>query len=326
MAAPKYFIFDMDETLAELYSVYYFVASLRLKEACEGEKALCDHLPDTLLASLDKAYDIFVDAILKQEQLVSGPLGILRPGILHIMAHLHRLKQENKVKDVIIYSNNGHLESLEFIRDLIHQHLKTTDLIKECIHWDHPMREEERTTHPGAANKTWSVLKDILVHGNCAAPNTISPADVFFFDDLDHWDLQMNLKSNYYKVPAYTFKASFDRIALAYMEAIEAANVDTQALLEYVVELFARNNNILGNDTFTPLEKIIKLFKQKTPRTAPAINSPSGPTIDSGIALMKYAISRLMPRNRLGGAAKTRRRSARHGTLTRGKKKLKWRP
>ena len=35
--SAKYVIFDMDETLAELYSVYYFVASIRLKETIEED-------------------------------------------------------------------------------------------------------------------------------------------------------------------------------------------------------------------------------------------------------------------------------------------------
>jgi hypothetical protein len=323
MAAPKYFIFDMDETLAELYSVYYFLASLRLKEACEEDKL---PLPDTLLTSLQDAYKLFVDGILRQ----GDSLGILRPGILSIMAALHRLKQANKIKDVIIYSNNGHLESLEFIRDIIHKHLNTTDLIKECIHWNHPMREEERTTQPGAANKTWSVLKNIMISGNCKAEETLEPNDVFFFDDLDHIDLRRYLKNNYYKVPAYTFRASFDRIAHTYKDALEAAHVDTSILLDYVIKLFVENDGIMNNSKLTASDKIIKLFRLKTPGTAAAINSPPPAVTDYGIRMMKSAVSRVASGNKQGGAryprAKTKRRRRIQGTLTRGKKKLKWRP
>ena len=67
-----YFIFDLDETLAELYSVYYFATSLRL------DKATLDK------ATLDKAYQYFVRDILLTE-ISSEPLGILRPGILGVM-------------------------------------------------------------------------------------------------------------------------------------------------------------------------------------------------------------------------------------------------
>ena len=116
----------MDETLAELYTMYYFIESLRLKETIK------ETIPNVLQKSLNKAYKKFVKAIVKEEEL--HPLGILRPGILDIMSTLYTLHKAGKVKSVIIYSNSGHLESLEFIRDLIHLHIGGT-LIKKCIHF-----------------------------------------------------------------------------------------------------------------------------------------------------------------------------------------------
>ena len=54
----RYFIFDMDETLAELYSVYYFIASLRLKETLERvNKDEANNIPESLNTSLNKAYN-----------------------------------------------------------------------------------------------------------------------------------------------------------------------------------------------------------------------------------------------------------------------------
>lgn len=292
----KYFIFDMDETLAELYSVYYFIASFYIHK---DEENISELLPK----SLEKAYKLFVEEILKKE-ISAHPLGILRPGILNIMKTLRDLQLEGNVKNVIIYSNNGHLESLEFIRDLIHKYIGSNDLIRECIHWDHPMRDEERTIEPGMANKTWNVLRNIMVNGNCKAATNIQPTDIFFFDDLDHRDLQKNLGGNYFKVPGYNFRASFDRIAEVYRNVIRAANVNVEEMGHYIVESFASSTNdyeiIVEKDDL--MDGIIGFFKSKTKGTAS--ENEMVPKPDRGIEMMKEAISRVSQKR--GGRRKLR--------------------
>lgn len=282
----SYFIFDMDETLAELHSVYYFVASLRINEIFEEEYNT--RLPRIIKTQLDVAYNLFVNEVLRQETS-NKPLGILRPGILEVMEELYRLQKNKKLNHVLIYSNNGHLQSLEFIRDLIHTHLGTTVLIKECVHWDHHMRDEERTNTPGYAQKTWNVIKNIMVNGHCKAPNSLMPTNVFFFDDLDHKDLQKNLGDNYYKVPQYNFKASFDRIAPIYQASITNAMVDIRLFIPYVIKVFGRNS-IQANT----LNDIIELFRKNTRGTASTEELP--PSKDDGISMMEEAISRLKMR------------------------------
>ena len=169
MGGGKYFIFDMDETLAELYSVYYFIASLRLKGTLEWvNKDEANNITESLNTSLNKAYNNFVEDVLSEE-ISTEPLGILRPGILDVMKRLYDLQKKGLVKHVLIYSNNGHLQSLEFIRDLIHKHLGTNNLIGECIHWNHHMRDEERV--PGVANKAclfrFETTCGRFLHGAC---------------------------------------------------------------------------------------------------------------------------------------------------------------
>ena len=181
----------MDETIAQLYTVYHFRESL------------------TLTTESHKSYKKFVKNILKEETS-NKPLGILRPGILNVMSKLYELHKKGIVKGVIIYSNNGHLESVEFIRDLINKHVGNK-LIKECIHWYHPLRGRYKT------NKTWKELNNILMNGIYKDKN-VNKDSVYFFDDLCHTDLMENV--NYYRVPAYNFKASFDRISDIYKEAI----------------------------------------------------------------------------------------------------------
>lgn len=257
----SYFIFDMDETLAELYSVYYFVASLKLKETYEEHSPkLAPLIPNDLIMSLKLSYRMFVRQVINAEKSTQ-PLGILRPGILDVMKKLYDLQRRNQIKYVIVYSNNGHLQSLEFIRDLIHEYLGTTSLIKECIHWNHHMRDSERSTQPGAANKTWDVLKNIMVQGNCKAPSNLEPSSVYFFDDLNHRDLQEKLDTHYYKVPAYNFKASFDRIAHLYRNAI--GKVDIPIFSDLVFNVFTGESRDYFMYDDEILDDIIHMFRQK---------------------------------------------------------------
>lgn len=278
----SYFIFDMDETLAELYSVYYFIATLRLKER---------NIPSSLIYDLNKGYNIFVGKVLSKE-ISNEPLGILRPGILDIMKKLSELQKVGKIKNVVIYSNNGHLESLEFIKDLIHKYVQNSDLIKECIHWNHPMRNAETLGQPGAANKTWNVLRNILIKGNCKASLKIDTKDIYFFDDLDHTDLKSNLGENYYQVPGYSFKASYDRLADIFKDSLKELNLNDKSILRnIVIELFGDRNTDLNISDGNDLDIIINLFKSKTRGTVGSNILP--PIPDNGIDMMINAIDKV---------------------------------
>lgn len=271
----SYFIFDMDETLAELYSVYYFIASLRISDILREED---EELPPSLERQLKKAYKLFVLNVLIEE-LSPKPLGILRPGILTIMKQLYELQRKGKVAHVVIYSNNGHLQSLEFIRDLIHKYLGTNDLIKDCIHWNHFMRLEE-TRSLNEPTKTWNILKNILVMGHCQASHTLQQKDVFFFDDLDHTDLQKNLGANYYKVPPYNFKTSFDRIAEIYKKSL--INVDLNEYSMIIEDEFSIKPS-------NSLDTILEVFKERTGPTQEGLP----PLPDKGIDMMLQAIIKI---------------------------------
>lgn len=263
----KYFIFDMDQTLADPSPAFYFISALRLSQTTEDIK---------------NAYNKFVNDILAEETS-EKPLGILRPGILQVMNKLNELQQKGTIESVIIYSNNGHLETLEFIRDLIHLYIGSSSLINECIHWHHPMRDSERIIRPGVPNKTWAILKNILQEGNCKAPSDLKPSDVYFFDDLDHKDLQSNLGPNYYKVPPYSFKASVDRLAELYKNALNGINIK-----EYIQKL---NENKFKFNTNCILDCIIKTLKKYTKGTVSTDIMPLKP--DSGIDQMMEAIYRV---------------------------------
>jgi hypothetical protein len=279
-----YFIFDLDETLAELYSVYYFVTSLKLES-------------DTL----DKAYQYFVRDILLTE-ISDEPLGILRPGILGIMKKLKNLQKVGKIKNVIIYSNNGDIKSLEFIKDLIHLYIGG-GLIKECIHRNHHMRVNERVNAPHLINKTWNVLRNIMINGNTRAATNLVTTDVYFFDDLDHPDLRKKLGMNYYKVPKYDYKASVNRIGEIYKNAIYKANIKGTKLKKYI-NIILDDYIINGSNTVTydtSIDGVIQLLKDNTLgnelNNSTLISLPPPP--DIGILMMDHAINRVEIKNEL---------------------------
>jgi hypothetical protein len=294
----KYFVFDMDEAIAELYSVFYCITSLRLKDTIlEDHPQLLPLLSDALKKQVDKAYHLFVKKVLREE-LSSKPLGILRPGVLQVMNSLYRLQKAKKVAKVVIYSNNGTLTCLEFIRDLIHEHLGTTTLIGECVYRTHPLRDEEQTAKKGLNDryeKTWGSLRRVLIEGKCRAPSTLSVEDVYFFDDLDHKDLHRAIGNHYYHVPPYEFKTSFERLAEIYQLAVEEANVNIYQFAPLITMIYGRSS--LPDPFALSIQRIIQLFLASTERTAKKDDMPPPYQRDKGITMMKDAIQRVQRRS-----------------------------
>jgi FMN phosphatase YigB (HAD superfamily) len=288
-----YLVFDLDETLAELYSTFYFLISLTPEP------------PETRTPSdvefkskLDVAYKLFVKKVLSAETShTEPPLGVLRPGILQVFEKIQQLKNKGHVKGVMIYSNNGHLESLEFIRDLIHEHLGTNDLILECIHREHHMRNEERAGSDGYPNKTWNVLSTILKNPPVEAPADLSPEAVYFFDDQLHTDLKMHLKKNYIRVPPYTFKASFDILAQQFTSALDDANIDKDDFRTMISQLLGRPLNSYNN--------VLAYFKKKTKDTSHG--SPPTTNHDEGIQQMNDTLREISTPLKTGGRKRKQR-------------------
>jgi hypothetical protein len=282
----------MDEAIAELYSVFYCITSLRLEETMQEARIDTGTLTDSLKKQLYKAYQLFVKKVL-HEEISTKPLGILRPGILQIMKSLQILQQSKKVAKVIIYSNNGNLQCVEFIRDVIHEYLGTP-LIAECVHRFHPLREESTIRYQrsnGGLEKTWNNLRHVLIQGKAKAPSTLKPSDVYFFDDLDHRDLHNGLGSHYYQVPPYQFKASFERIGKLYEASITESKVSMVEFLSHITNLYGYHNR--ANSPMSSIHHVIKLFTTTTEHTAKQEELPPSYQYDKGINMMKEAIERI---------------------------------
>jgi hypothetical protein len=306
----SYFVFDMDQTLAELHSVYYFIASLTLNPYPPAIP-----ITDTMEKSLEKAYRLFVHRVLKEEES-DRPLGVLRPGILQVMDTLQALKKQGKVISVMIYSNNSHLNSLLFVRDLIHAHVKSKRLIRDCIHWFHPRRSVDKLLYHdtyGQVSKSWGALKEVMSHRRSARAQAPDPADVYFFDDLVHSDLQKVLKRNYHRVPAYTYKAPFDRIALIFLSCVRDAAVNMDALGNILKSIYIDSTTIgqLRHGNITLMEDILDVFQINMGLTT----AGEPPKPDRGIHMIQDAMMEVEQADQTGKVR--RKRSQTH-------KKRRW--
>jgi hypothetical protein len=194
--------------------------------------------------------------------------------------------------DVAIYSNNSHLESIQFVRDLINRHVGM-ELIKECIPRYHPMRFEDNQTE--LPIKTWLVLKRILVEGNCKAPRSLEPKHVYFFDDLQHMDLEMHLKERYYRVSPYSFRASLSRINAMYESCLRQANVSIGLLLLHMVDIVEMGDAALfSNPLQGTMQDLLNVFQKVVGETGS--NVPRG--FDVGVLMMNDAVQDAEKRKR----------------------------
>ena len=281
-----YVVFDLDATLADMSPIYYYIASLQIKKMLSG--LMFSIFPINLERELDKAYSLFVTRILEKEQS-DKPIGILRPGILTIMEKLFTLKKKGRISNVIIYSNNSHLESLEFVRDLIHAHIGSKRLISQCIHRTHPLRNSENLQYPNMYPKTWKTLSTIIMNNGIS--KIIMAKDVYFFDDLDHIDLQNTLQNNYYKVPEYVCRTNDSRIINIYSSVLEDANVDLSQFGLYITDIFSIKS-IVNNFIMVDILSIMSFLSRYK-----LMSNSSIKETDDGITMMNDMIDRIKMNN-----------------------------
>lgn len=220
----SYAIFDLDETLSHLDSIYYFLLTLKPEKTLD-KKSLEKYASDfeKTEAIREKIYELFVEKITEKEAS-NEPLGLIRPGILEVMDKLNDLQKKGIIKAVVIYSNNGHLSNLDFVRDVINTYIGNPNLICDCIHWGRKGREEEYYTNirptAGHAKKTFHVLKKLLESGPCEASN-VKPYQIYFFDDQQHV-LDKDLPEGHsIKVSEYDYDVPIDSISKIYKESME---------------------------------------------------------------------------------------------------------
>jgi hypothetical protein len=279
----SYVVFDLDLTLADITSFYYFLISFHIKEfVLETSPTLFSFFPEELHKRLQKAYHLFVERVAVQEAS-ANPMGLLRPGILDIMRDLAALYHKRKVKKVMIYSNNRYLPSLQFVRDVIH-HIIKTNLITDCIHWHHPSRDNDKMDVQ--YSKTWDTM-----HSLCFRGVPIEPKQVYFFDDQAHVQLQQRLQENYYQVPAYHYTVQFDRIKEIYRSVMHDAEVNVSSLIVYMMDVMeAENQTFPFYPNGNSIRDLLHILENLS-RGAPWPNSSS--ERDEGYHMMKDVVKEI---------------------------------
>jgi hypothetical protein len=227
-----FFVFDLDETLANVYTPFYFLGDLKpdvfIKDA---DMHRVKNSPE-LAATLENAYRIFVRKVALAE-IQETPLGILRPGILDIMHQIKRWRMEGLDARIAIYSNNGHLLMLQFARDVIETAIGAPGMICDCIYWGDKRRAAEiEKNKPGYAQKTIAVLLQALKDGPCAAPADLTAEQIMFFDDQLHPDMMAALTWRYIQVKPHSYRVPVHLIRELYMEALREAGIIEGVTLE----------------------------------------------------------------------------------------------
>lgn len=255
-----YYVFDLDETLANTTLPHLFLCDLRpMHYYLDEPDGNPPKLSPALAEALETIYGHFVTLVSQREQGIR-PLGILRPGILDVFRMIQAQQAAGICKGVIMYSNNGNQAALEFIRDCIQTAVGGPSLFCELVGWNHPKRASEREDSvPGSAQKSFSVLSTILQTGPCQAINPPpTPQTVMFFDDLKHPDLWTHLQplNNYIQVPAFTYHGSIRELGKAYLQAIRMSNIQTSPAV------FAEFHSFVGTRCGRIKQPGMKSFQQ----------------------------------------------------------------
>ena len=293
-----YYVFDLDNTIGDFYSTFFLVSDLRSDTISEHRQIMLKP-PEEIIPNIRKAYKYFVHQIALREKS-DKPIGLLRPGIIDIMKEINLQKFTGICKGVILYSNNGNLETLEFARDIIHDILQTHTLILDCVHLHHPYRKKEvRKINENTSPKKWSTIQKILTEGKCKAVNP-KPEEVIFFDDAMHPDIVLHLNLNYITFRPYVFKPSFDYFADLYLKALEHADIkhvkrDVKASENYVIYLAYLG--IISETNAETIENHIDAYRCTTPDTMPLDTTPPNDKYGTELMykrVMRYASKKIM--------------------------------
>jgi hypothetical protein len=308
-----YFGFDLDETLGQLHTPYYFLRELlpeRYRVTEREERGI--HTPsEGLRELLTEIYKNFV-RLVAQKEMSTTPLGILRPGILNVLRTMLALKPYGLFGGAIIYSNNDSPPVLDFTKDVIEAALGQP-VFCDVIYRTHPIRygidfNVERTTVD--VKKTWAALKEILETGPCLATN-VRPEDVYFFDDLRHPDLLRHLPQGHYiQVSSYTYRTSFDTLADLYLRAIMNSSITKHATYRDEFQTYLSSlSHDESNDEWS-LESHLQAYKDWTKPTSASDRIPPPP--DTSVMNMNGLMRFLVPRNtHNGGRTRKNRRKSR---------------
>lgn len=228
----SYLAFDMDGTLGE-FTILKRLLCIFNQPAFfmkTPEKAAVAN-PE-LDAILNNSYKSFIRRIIEKEESKAS-LGLFRPNIFQMFKEINALKAAQKIKGVVIYSNN-HQESLvSAVMDILNTAVGAPVVDRGFFRYN-KLRTVANAKQSNP-EKTWAELKHLLVASELA-PQELEPKDVMFFDDLVHNDLKTALGPNYIQVVEYTHNPPLLDLLEVYRTALIDDNKNTEANLKPLME------------------------------------------------------------------------------------------
>jgi hypothetical protein len=215
-----YLAFDLDGTLGNFIIMWRILCNLKQTEFFHLNPQKAAALPDENMTwELGISYTSLVKRIADAE-MGKKPLGIFRPGIFKLFKTIVKLKAEKKVQGVIMYTNNGSLPLVNFVRDVFHYAVKYP-VFDGIFYFHHALRTKDVFGKP-SPSKNWTELKRLF--NNIGAPD-LEPKDVMFFDDQIHQHLTAILGPNYIKVLPYDYIVPHERVLEIYHKALKDSDL-----------------------------------------------------------------------------------------------------
>jgi len=211
--------FDLDQCLVEAFNLVPFILffELNLKGLSLENQTL-----------IKKSREIFYELIASSEAKAPH---IFRPSLLKLFPSLIKLKKEGKIKHMFIYSNNGHVEILNAIDNILALIMKKSpysinehDLILEDgrLHVLTPRIYIGSSCRIDIEPIDNNKFREKSLAGIQACLNeTIAAHDLWFVDDsLQHRDLIEKLGTHYINVEPYKMHISNEKIINFFIQSL----------------------------------------------------------------------------------------------------------
>lgn len=122
------------------------------------------------------------------------PTYIFNPKALSILQQATSLRPQ-KVKAILLLTNNEHLEYLNEVLKQLHATLGIPKVFDRIMERKHPMREPQ-----GDPTKSLANIKTMLQEAGIEFDESTLATDLFFFDDAEHHVIRDEIGENYIQI------------------------------------------------------------------------------------------------------------------------------
>lgn len=244
----SYIAFDLDETLASVYSLEPFLHVLfALQDQNDKDRYTKYVMSPDLRKKLDSVYNAFISLV--ATEIVSRKVHILRPGILEFFDEILSYKKKGLVRACAIYSNNALFSYVRCVADIIEEILYEPNLFCATINYYHPLRFTSAGIHQAA--KTLPNLQRIFAESlGYGSPADIPSSRILFIDDLSHPLIRQHLSpfQSYFVAEPFEVSPQYKVLEKCFLTAIQSVSLlKDPEFIEYsrkILHLDTANENI----------------------------------------------------------------------------------